>query len=260
LGYCVRRVALLVVSLGLTSLCSGCLAVPVKAPRIKSPGGGTLKGKVDLQFLKEGVPRAEVEQEIGWLDTGFKSRRLFIARWLDSEWVTYWGAVGYGSIGGGAERRWGTHTLFIEFDDREQVKRFATVQERDLGKALADWTSGEPPLALYPAVEIPVGHFSLGAATHTARLSLTSDAVSYREPDNPKHDFSLPLSTIRHLKFQGRATEHDRLPSDPSAGMIKVELQLTRKTPAGKRITLVAGFPEFITLLRFAGIAQVPMK
>jgi outer membrane protein assembly factor BamE (lipoprotein component of BamABCDE complex) len=260
LGALGRRAAPVACALFLAMSCAGCLVVPVKAPRTKGPAGNIAKKTVDLRFLKEGITRQEVLQEIGWLDTGFKSERLFIARWLDSGWTAFWGVVApTGAVAGGGERDWGAHTLLVEFDAGGRVKRFASLSDSHLLTTLADWTSSEPPLVLDPPLELLVEHFSLNG-NHAARLRLASNGLSFHEPDSSKHYFALPLSSVRQLKFQGKTPDRGDLPAEPSASAMKVELQFARKTPAGKRVTLVTDVSGLITLLRFAQGNHIPMR
>ncbi len=254
-----RRAALVVCALFLAMCCAGCLVLPVKAPRTRGPAGDITKQTVDLRFLREGITREEVWKEIGWLDSGFKSERLFIARWLGSEWNTYWAVVAPTGAIGGAERDWGAHTLLIEFDDGGRVRRFVSVSDSELLSTLARWTSGEPPPVLDPPIELLVEHFSLNG-THAACLRLAPDGLSFHEPDRSRHAFYLPVSSVRQLQFAGKVPDRGDLAQEVSASALKVQLQFTQKTAAGMRVTLVTDISELITLLRFAQANHVPTR
>ena len=60
-----------------------------------------------LEFIKVGsTTREEVEQKLGWVDTGIKDDRLFIGRWAESSWGVAWAAGGgYSAAGGCSQRR-----------------------------------------------------------------------------------------------------------------------------------------------------------
>src|SRR5215469_13425290 len=95
-----------------SSLCQGCLVVPMKAPT-KSTGasGEAAKGKVDLAFLQEGkTTREEVLSKLWWTNTAAGDERFFLGRWSSSSSGTAWVLAGNGPSGmGGWNRNWKTH-------------------------------------------------------------------------------------------------------------------------------------------------------
>ncbi len=74
-----------------------------------------------LEFIKVGsTTRGEVEQKLGWVDTGIKDDRLFIGRWAESSWGVAWAAGGgYSAAGGCSQRRaWSLYpfsSIFAQF-------------------------------------------------------------------------------------------------------------------------------------------------
>ena len=63
-----------------STLCHGCLVVPVRAPTHTNGLSGKME-KVNLDFIEAGkTGRQEVAEKLGATDTGVKENRLFLGR------------------------------------------------------------------------------------------------------------------------------------------------------------------------------------
>ena len=226
---------------------SGCLIVPQKGGRIQAPSGRILQEQIDLGFLKEGVSRREVTARLGQFDVGFRSERLFIARWAVS---TRWTVEPLGD--GLSEHVWRVHTLFIEFDERDLVKRFAEVSDRELLSAIAAWTASGPPLTLSPPIPLSFNYLV---------LSLGPDLLQFEHTEyprfnlDPKRKFSVQVADVRWIELRGPA-----LDSVSAAGWVDVKMAFRKKEPMGRSEFLRSDMPTLITLVRFAKLAQIPLK
>src|SRR5437879_8495005 len=107
-----------------TSLCQGCVVVPVRAPTRTNGLTGKME-KVNLDFLQAGkTARQEVTEKLGETDTGVKDNRLFLGRWTSSKWGVFWAAGGGYSGTGGWNRAWARHNVLISFDEQDIVQQF----------------------------------------------------------------------------------------------------------------------------------------
>src|SRR5690349_16052987 len=107
-----------------TSLCQGCLVVPLRAPT-RTHGNSGATEKVSLEFLQSGkTTRDEVSTKLGATDTGIKDRQLFLGRWATSKWGVLWMIAGNNSGAGGWNRGWARHNVLISFDDQGTVQQF----------------------------------------------------------------------------------------------------------------------------------------
>src|SRR5258708_8024787 len=134
----VRRLANLAIWVALmvggTSLCQGCVVVPVGAPTHTNGLAGKME-KVNLDFLQAGkTTRQEVTEKLGETDTSVKENRLFLGRWSSSKWGVFWAAGGGYNAVGGWNRTWARHNVLISFDDQAIVQEFRKVADEDLGK------------------------------------------------------------------------------------------------------------------------------
>jgi hypothetical protein len=94
---------------------AGCIPIKV-ATQVKPVTGGTLESEPDTSVIRVGVTtRAEITQQFGAFDTGWKGERLFLGRWLRS---------GSWEIAGAPKREAVPHNLVVEFDEKGTVTRY----------------------------------------------------------------------------------------------------------------------------------------
>jgi len=236
---------------------SACLAVPVKAPRVKTPTSGTIKGKVELDFLKEGVTRKEeVRAKLAHLAAGYETPHLFVARWLDSQWLLLWAAGGYGAGGAGASRNWGTHTLFIEFDDSGVVRRVQAVPDAKLQLAIRSLAIVYPRAPPEPLFAVRVTHPHTWSLAQRGEMKMNKDGVVFREEGKKKHDFETPLSNIRLIQLHGIY----QVGREPQPNQFMASVTFHKKVAGGTFLLFHVDFPELITLVRFAKEQGLPMR
>lgn len=67
-------------------LCFGCTArIPI-TKHTSGPVGTMERKKIDITFVQaDKTTREEVVERLGWMDSGVKEDRLFVARWASSE-------------------------------------------------------------------------------------------------------------------------------------------------------------------------------
>jgi hypothetical protein len=139
--------------------------------------------KTDLSFLKRGITtRQEVQEKLGWADTGIPSDRLFVARWmLSSE-----GRLRpYKLSEDQAERvypdKWKSKSVLARFDSNGILLDFAVVDAAHFIRTLGNWLVAMqlPPLDLSHPVEIAMGYpvAYLPLVTDEGRLVLTQEYV-----------------------------------------------------------------------------------
>ena len=234
---------------------AGCVAVPIKAPRIQTPIAGEFKGRVDATFLREGVtPRAEVMQKMGMLSSGYQHPRLFVARWQDSQWLVLWAAGGGYSAAAGASRRWSQHTLFIWFDEFDVLAKVELVPEKRLLSSIRDHgLTGENSQETFT---VELEHQHLWGHAGTATMTLSREGVLFRERDKARHDFQTPLMNIRDVRLRGPR----RIRNNPVPDEFEMELRFVRKTPGGVLLIFYVDFPTLVELTQLAHQHGVPLK
>lgn len=240
------RTSLPIMALVLPSLLGVGCVVPQKAGRMQAPNGEYLKEKLDLGFLKEGVTQIEVTDRLRAFDVGFRSKRLFIARWAES---TRWRVDSFSEAGASEDHAWRMHTLFVEFDGSALVKRFADVSDRELLNTIASWTASEPRLTLDPPILISL---------QGVNLTLGSHSLQFEYPKYPRHNFSLQVSDVRWLECLCVSPGRDVDLS--AAGWLDLRMAFRKKMPPGRSYLLTSDLPTVITLVRFAKLAPIPLK
>jgi hypothetical protein len=181
---------------------TGCLAAPVKVSKhIVSVNGETNK-TVDIAFLKVGsTHRSDVDDKLGWVDTGFKNPLLFWARFSDSTWVIAGIAATPAGPGGGASRIWHERNLMIEFDKNADVTGWEIVEDKHLGAWLLTW--------LERTKQPPLGHDTSASCTPVNCTSIQK--VSF-EPANDSKGNPDPahFHVVLHLneKYENRKALH----------------------------------------------------
>lgn len=235
----------------LLALFTGCIVVPVPAPR-KNIGPGQAQNKLDLDFLRDGATsRLEVQDKVGWTDVGYQHDRLFWGRWITSGMIWVAG-IGNGYAGAvGAERNWAGRNLFVEFDQNRVVKAHRVFPDGDLILEISAWLAREPrPLELLEPKLLHIEHRHKirrkGEEFNEATLSLESHALDFREPGNASHDFRLPVDAVRSLSIAGGL-----LPCSPSPNTICLSLALRQKTKAGKILTFRIPVRDALDLVQY---------
>jgi hypothetical protein len=118
---------------------AGCIPIKV-ATQVKPVTGGTLESEPDTSVIRVGVTtRAEITQQFGAFDTGWKGERLFLGRWLRS------------GIGVAPEprtdRSWAGHQLVVEFDEKGTVTRYQVLSNKQFLDELPRLLSAEGHLS-----------------------------------------------------------------------------------------------------------------
>ena len=227
---------------------SACIGVPVKAPRVKTPTSGTIKGQVDLAFLKEGATtKAEVHEKLGNLATGHETPDLFVVRWLDSEWMTLWAMGAYYTGAAGASRDWGAHTLFISFDDNDVVSKVEAVADKQLLQSIRVHASSTPT-APDEVFLVKLMHSHTWSMAQPGEMRLSKDGVELREEGKKPHDFVTPLTNVEKIRFHGIY----RVGPDPRPNEFIVSVGFREKTRGGVFLLFHIDFPKLVALTRIA--------
>ncbi len=235
----------------------GCVAVPVKAPRVKTPASVTLKGKVELDFLKEGVTRKdEVRAKLGHLAAGYENPNLFVARWLDSQWLFLWAAGGYYSGAAGASRDWGAHTLFIEFDDAGVVSHAQAVPDAKLPLAIRTLANTYPKQEAESVFLTTATHTHIWSLAQKGELKMTRNGIVFHEEGKKRHDFEAPLSGVELIQLHGIY----RVGDQPRPNEFMASVSFKKGTARGTFLLFQVDFPALVTLVRFAKEQGLPMK
>ena len=246
----VRRLANLAIWVALvvaaTSLCQGCVVVPVRAPTHTNGLAGKME-KVNLDFLQAGkTTRQEVTEKLGETDTSVKENRLFLGRWSSSKWGVFWAAGGGYNAVGGWNRTWARHNVLISFDDQDIVQEFRKFSDEALVKQLSAWVAEGhcQPLDLSSPIEVPVDHRHGSGVAFPGTLVLSSDSFEFRE--NEKHSFKIPPQQIRDIQLTS-VGHGDK--SDPR--YLNETIHFTQKTNVGGRMTIRADVPTIMTLVKY---------
>jgi len=236
-----------------TSLCQGCVVVPVRAPTRTNGLTGKME-KVNLDFLQAGkTARQEVTEKLGETDTGVKDNRLFLGRWTSSKWGVFWAAGGGYSATGGWNRAWARHNVLISFDDQDIVQQFRQFPDEELVKQLSAWVAEghAQPLDLSAPIELPVDHRHGSGVGFPGTLVLSNDSFEFRE--NEKHNFKISPQQIRDIQLTSIG-HGDK--SDPR--YMNETIHFTQKTTVGGKMTIRVDVPAIMTLVKY--LAQTRPK
>ncbi len=229
-----------------TSLCQGCLVVPVRAPTRTNGNSGAME-KISVDFLQSGkTTRDEVTAKLAGTDTGIRDKQLFVGRWATSKWGVLWMIAGNNSGAGGWNRGWARHNVLISFDDQNIVQQFRQFSDEDLVKQLSAWVAEGrcQPLDFSAPMEVPVDHRHGSGAGFPGTLILTNDSFEFRE--NEKHNFKIPPQQI--LDIQLTSIGHGDK-SDPR--YLNETIHFTQKTNIGGKMTIRADVPTIMTLVKY---------
>jgi hypothetical protein len=236
-----------------TSLCQGCVVVPVRAPTRTNGLAGKIE-KVNLDFLQAGkTARQEVTEKIGETDTGVQENRLFLGRWASSKWGVLWMVAGNNTAEGGWNRSWARHNVLISFDDQGIVQQYREFPDGDLVKQLSAWVAeghGQP-LDLSSPMELPVDHRHSSGVCFPATLVLRNDSFEFIE--NEKHSFKISPQQIRDIQLTsiGHGDKSD-------ARYMNETIHFTQKTNVGGKMTIRVDVPAIMTLVKY--LAQTRSK
>lgn len=241
------RPAILAVTL--CALLVGCVAIPVKAPRVKTPASGTIKGKVDLTFLQVGATsRGEVHKKLRHLAAGYETPDLFVARWLDSEWMFLWATGAYYTGAAGSSRDWGGHTLFVSFDHDGVVNQVELISDQELLRTIRARALTIPPPDPDETFSVPLMHSHTWSMANPGVMKLGKDGVELREEGKKKHDFQTPLANVEKLRLHGIY----RVGPDPRPNEFVVTISFREKTRGGVFLLFHLNFAELVALSRIA--------
>lgn len=236
---------------------SGCVVVPVKAPRVRTPTSGTIKGNVDLSFLKEDVTQKdEVRAKLGHLSAGYENPELFVARWLDSQWLFLYAAGGYYTGAAGASRDWGAHTLFIQFDDKGVVRHVEVVPDNKLLLAIRSLAIVYPRPEPERVFSTRVTHTHTWSLAQPGEVTLAKDGVVFREEGKKKHDFQTALENVQLIQVHGIY----RVGNEPRPNEFLASVSFRKKTTGVRFLLFHIDFPALVTLVRVAKEQGLPMK
>lgn len=247
-------------------VCSGCLAIPMRAPaKTKTPEGTELKRTVGLEFLQTGkTTRQEVESALGWIatdvTTDLRDDRFFLGRWAESNWGVAWAAGGYYAAAGGWNRYWKLHNLLIDFDECGVVRQITQIPNEDLFQALRERVRGDPgyPLDLSAAIEIPVEYLRTGQ-TFPGKLVLGRDSFAFARQQNPKKkkpkaqpfEFETARDNIRELLAVNRGDVESNQPK-----FWAVRIEFNHALAVGRWMDVKIDLPATLTLMRFVESMQ----
>ncbi len=229
-----------------STLCQGCLVVPVRAPTHTNGFSGKME-KVDLDFLQAGkTARQEVTEKLGETDTGIKENRLFLARWASSKWGVLWMVAGNNSGAGGWNRAWARHNVLISFDDQDIVQQFHEFSDEDLVKQLSAWVAEgrAQPLDLSTPIEVAVDHRHSPGVCFPGTLVLGNDSFEFRE--NEKHSFRISPKQIKNLSLTSIG-HGDK--SDPH--YVNETIHFRQKTAVGGKMTIRVDVPTILILVKY---------
>ncbi len=239
------------------AVCSGCLALPLRAPaKTRTPEGKELKKTVDLSFLQPGkTTRAQIESTLAWIATGVSDDRFILGRWAESNWGVAWAAGGYYAGAGGWNRYWKVHNLLIDFDERSVVQQITQIPNEELFQVIAERVRRDPrrPLDLSTAIEVPVEYVRY-RQTFPGKLVLGRDVFAFvREQDAGKKrpktvpfEFQTTPGNIRNLL----TVNHSEVESNqPQFWAVRIEFK--HAIAVGKRMDVKIDLPATLTLIRF---------
>jgi hypothetical protein len=238
------------IALCLALLCSGCILVPVRVPTKTRTASAELKRKADVSFIQVGVTtRDEVQQNLGWIDTGLDGP-LFLGRWAQSSWGVVWGVGGYAGAAAGWQRGWTLHNLLIDFDDQGVVRQISTFPGQEILEVLA---SRFPPDAGHPAepgkpVDVPVEYLR-GGQKYSGTLSVGGETLAFHGDPQARagqaFDFHTPAANVIRLS-PGQAAS-----STPGhLEKLALTIHFREKTTVGRKFNMRVDMHGAVELVR----------
>ena len=235
----------------LSSLCVGCIMIPIPTPK-HTPAGLYTRGAIEanaLEFMRVGsTSREQVLLKLGESDAVREHERYLLYRWVTVRGyllVKLLESESTGHIGKN------TYELLIEFDDEGLVKRFGDI------RTWAAKVEGqeEPPLGLATPIEIPVSHLYPGLfgpviveQEDDARLILGKDFFELRE-SWPSLDFRISPEKI--VLLRERSYTFDIAHDHWAAGKLTYDIHFSERTAAGKTIGIRVDVFSLLPLLEY---------
>ncbi len=235
----------------LCTCCAGCIVVPLRVPTKTISVSGATGKTIDLEFIKAGsTTRGELEQNLGWVDTGIDDK-LFVGRWAQSSWGVAWAAGGGYSATGGWNRSWKTHNLIVDFDENAVVRRKWLVPDKDVISTLSEWVTANPgrPLDLSPPIETPIEYIRSGKS-FVGTLVLSHDDLKFVE-DRDKgskvaYDFKTSPENIGYLSLGNWLAADGGHPEN-----VVVTIHFRRKTAIGGKLAARMDVPTMLILIKY---------
>jgi hypothetical protein len=234
-----------VVSLTLAALLClfsvGC-GVPLRVPTKTRGVSGEFGKKLDFDFIQIGATtREEVEQKLGWIDTGVKSEQFFLGRWASSGWAE----------GDPWNRWWSVHSLVVYFDESGKVQKVSYVHDKDLLETLSALAAQDSSGALNLSTPIDVRVEVVDDAFRKrflGTLTLGKDAFQLLQDQKTG-------SAKKYMAFKTSPENISRL----SLAQITVEdprilietIHFNWKTLVGKQMNVQVDMATTMTLIRY---------
>jgi len=241
-------------------ICSGCIAPIPMTKRTSGPTGKAEKRKIDLTFVQPGITtQEEVVQKLGWVDSGIKEDRLFVARWASSGSGWLWFVPGDCTPwcdDNQLSRDWTVHNLIVDFDEAGRFIRSRDVPSTELAASLEDWIARGPSkrAELPTSVELNAYHLRPRSPIAMAKLMLSADSFRYQDLRRPEKSFRIRAAAIKGIASEG----DDSAGSGSSLAQVTVSIVFREKTPAGEHITLKVLPTDLLTLIKYVHAAKGP--
>lgn len=230
----------------------GCLVATRLPKRTNTPEGTEVKN-IDLSFLHSGqTTRAEVQERLKLIDTGYQGDHFFLGRWSSSVWGA-WVFLLWSGEGG---RVWKSGNLLVEFDDAGIVKRFEPFDDAKALRHLAP-VAADMPLQLESPLELPVKYWKTEALLVAAKIVLSKGTFDFEElgKHKKKHKFSLPASEILRVEAPVAIRDTDRNPTYTSQRLRCARDLRKIGGPRGKDLHLEVMIPQLVTLMSYVSQA-----
>lgn len=235
----------------LCSVLLGCFGATPLPRRTRTPEGTDVK-KIDLSFIHPGeTTRAELQEKLRLIDTGYQGDRYFLGRWSSSTWGGWIFVAAYCcGAAGGAGRVWKTGNLLVEFDDQGIVSRVEPFDDRKALRVLAP-VAENTPLQLDPPLEMSVNYWKNTTELVPAKIVLSSEKLDFQElsEQRKKHIFSVPSKDLRKLGWP-----YTLAGTDPTFVSQRIECRYNLKKlggPRAKDINLQLTLPQMVALMSY---------
>ncbi len=211
---------------------------------------------VDLTFIHPGqTTRAEIQEKLKLIDSGYQGDHYFLGRWSSSTWGAWAVLVGYtgGMANGG--RVWKSGNLLVEFDEAGIVKK---AEPFDDSHAIRELTpvAADTPLQLAAPLELPVKYWKIaGSQLVDGKVVLSAGTFDFEELGDRKkrHEFSLPARDVVRLE-----TPYTIRVPDPTYMSQRLRCARDLKKiggPHGKDLNLEVTLPQLVTLMSYVAQA-----
>jgi hypothetical protein len=230
--------------------CCGCIVLPIRAPTRTEGASAKSRAKADLGFLEVGkTTRGEIAEKLSWMDTGVKDDRLFVGRWMISNWGVFWAVTGQYRADAGWNRNWKRNNLIVEFDEQGVTQAFKVLPDKELTNGLLASLRRVPagPLELSPPLELRY-HIGNARDARYAKLILGQDSLEYREETGKhKHDFKISPDQIKSLSLDWVPSGQDH----PDPTHMRQTIHFASKTATGRKLTLRTDIPTAVIVFKY---------